>query len=362
MIVGVDGRSLVAPGPRGVAQYTAGMLAALAAAEPGTEWRVSLPGAGANLPPATTAVRHRVPSRVLHGAGALARRPRLDRLLDRPDVVWLPAPAPTALSRDARLMLTVHDLSFEERPGDYTRYERAWHAAGRLGALARRAARVAADTAATADAVHARWRVPHDRIAVVPAGAGDPGPPADAEQIEAIRARLQLPERWFLYVGALEPRKAVDVLAAAYGRARAQGLDAGLVLAGEGRLETTLNNPGVHLAGRVSPFEKAALYAGALAVVLPSWAEGYGYPLVEGFAHGVPAVASDLPALRETAGGGALHVPPGDEAALAAALLRLAHDGELRATLARAGAARAAGLTYANAAQALLTLLREAAA
>ena len=49
--------------------------------------------------------------------------------------------------------------------------------------------------------------------------------------------------------------------------------------------------------------------------MLPSWCEGYGYPPLEGFAHGTPAIVSDLPALRETAGAGALYVPPGDVSA-----------------------------------------------
>jgi glycosyltransferase involved in cell wall biosynthesis len=345
MIVGVDGRSLVAPGRRGVAQYTAGMLAALAA--DGThEWRVSLPRGGGEPPPGTRPVRHRAPSRVLHGAAALARRPRLDRLLGSPDVTWLPAPAPVALSRGARFVLTVHDLSFVERPGDYTAYERAWHAAARLKRLAQNAARIAAVSQATADAVQKHWNVP---ATVVPAGPGDPGPPAGPAEITAVRARFRLPERWFLFVGALEPRKAVDVLTTAYGRARAAGLDAGLVLAGEGRLAPT--GPGIHLAGRVSRADKAALYAGALAVVLPSHAEGYGYPLVEGFAHGTPAIASDIPALRETGGDGALYVPPGDPEALAAALLDPPR-----------GAPQRRVVSYPEAAAALLRLLQEAAA
>ena len=105
-------------------------------------------------------------------------------------------------------------------------------------------------------------------------------------------------------------------------------------MVGDGRLADRLRGPGVHLLGRVDRVEKAALYAGALAVVLPSWCEGYGYTPLEGFAHGTPAVVSDLPALRETAGAGALYVPPGDVEALRAAL------GGRRA---RRGAARPPG-------------------
>jgi glycosyltransferase involved in cell wall biosynthesis len=350
--VAVDGRSL-GGGARGVAQYLTGMLGALG---PELELRVVLPR-GARSPIARdgiVAVGHRAPSRVLYGAAAIAGRPRLDRLAGGADVVWLPAPAPVAVG-DVPFVLTVHDLSFLERPRQYTRYERLWHRLARPRALARSAARVVADTADTAAQVRGRLGV--DAL-VVPAGPGDPGPPADAAAVAAVRARHGLPDRYFLFVGALEPRKAVDLLVAAHGLA---GLPAALVLAGEGRLASELRGRDVHLLGSVSREEKAALYAGALAVVLPSWAEGYGYPPLEGYAHGTPAIVSDLPALRETAGDGALYVPPGSVASLAEALRELAGDDGLRARLAAGGRAALAKRSWAASARALEAALREAA-
>ncbi len=350
MRVGVDGRSLAGDG-RGVARYATGMLGALA----GMDLRVLLPR-GAVLPEGApaTGVRHPAPSRLLHGAGALAARPRLDRLIGGADVVRLPAPAPAAVGRRVPLVLSVHDLSFLERPRDYTAYERAWHRIARIDGLVRRATRVVADTEAGARQV--RERLGAARVDVVPAGPGDPGPAAGADEVAAVRGRHGLPERYFLYVGALEPRKAVDVLAAAHARAR---VDAGLVLAGAGRLAP--RGAGVHVLGRVSTADKAALYAGALAVVLPSWVEGYGYPPLEGYAHGTPAIVSDLAALRETAGGGARYFPPGDIDALAAALRDLAGDAGLRQQLAEAGAAGLEGRTWAASARALRAVLEEAA-
>jgi glycosyltransferase involved in cell wall biosynthesis len=326
--VGVDGRSL-AGGGRGVAQYLTGMLRALE----GVELRIALPP-GAALPDGIEAevVRLRAPSRVVHGAGALVGRPRLDRLLGGVDVVWLPAPAPVAVGR-APYALTLHDLSFLERPGDFTPYERAWHRLARVGRLARRAARVIAVSRATAAA--ARERLGVDSV-VVPAGPGDPGP-SDATPRTG---------RYFLYVGALEPRKAIAELVAAH-----EGLDEALVLAGEGRVRA--HGRGVEVVGRVSREEKAALYAGALAVVLPSWCEGYGYTPLEGYAHGTPAIVSDLPALRETAGGGARYVPPGDVGALSAAMRELAGDEALRQRLAAAGAAALRERTWEASAAAL---------
>lgn len=351
MRIGVDGRSLTGSG-RGVERYVAGMLGAL----DGMDVRVLLPR-GAALPEdvRADAVRHPAPSRLLHGAGAIAGRPRIDRLLGSVDVVWLPAPAPVAVGAGTPLVVTIHDLSFLERPRDYTAYERTWHRIARVDQMVRRAAHVVTDTEATARLVRERFGAP--RVDVVPAGPGDPGPPTGAAELTAVRARYALPRRYFLFVGALEPRKGIDVLVAAHARA---GVDAGLVLVGEGRLVP--RGADVRVLGRVSRADKAALYAGALAVVLPSWVEGYGYPPLEGYAHGTPAIVSDVPALRETAGDGARYVAPGDVDALAGALRELAGDDALRRRLAQRGGVELEGRTWAASARALRTVLEEAAA
>jgi glycosyltransferase involved in cell wall biosynthesis len=213
-------------------------------------------------------------------------------------VTWLPAPAPAAVG--GPYVLTVHDLSWEERPEDFTRYERLWHRIARPRAQARAAAAVICDAPATAATLAARWGV--DARVVEPGvdHGGDVAPH---------------PGRYVLYVGALEPRKGLDVLAAAWAQ-RPLGDGAELLVAGEGRVAV----PGARMLGHVSDAELQALYAGALAVVLPSRLEGYGLPPREAAVHGTPSIVSDLPTLRLP---GALRVPPGDAGALAAALRAL---------------------------------------
>jgi glycosyltransferase involved in cell wall biosynthesis len=321
------------------------MLEALAGVAPHDELVAFVPGraAVASVHPRVSIVRHRLPSRILFGTAALTGRPRLARLAGGADVVWLPAPAPVAPG--APYVLTVNDRSWEARPADFTAYERAWHRLARPRALARRAARVVAISGAVADELQAAWGVRSTVISpglgVAPAGA----PPA--------------PGRYLLFVGALEPRKGPDVLVRAFARARARGLDADLVIVGEGRLP--VGGPGVRRLGAVGDEELDGLYAGALALVAPSWLEGFGLPALEAAARGVPAVVSDLPVFAETLGAGALRVPVGDEAALADALLAVAGDPALRARLATAAAPAAARAQWPTAARALHALLLEAA-
>ena len=167
--------------------------------------------------------------------------------------------------------------------------------------------------------------------------------------------------RYFLFVGALEPRKGLDVLAEAFGIARARGLDADLVVAGEGRLAPALAEPHVRLLGRVPDAELDALDACALAVVLPSHLEGFGFTPLEGLVRGAPAIVSDLPALREILGDGAYYARPGDAGALADALLALATDERLRSGLAEAGAQHIAELSWERAARETRAALASAA-
>src|SRR5439155_17459950 len=108
---------------RGVARYTRGMLGALA---PLADVRALVPGRAPVEPvPGVRLTRTRLPGRALHGTAALTGRPRLDALLGAPDVTWLPALTPVAVG--GPFVLTVHDLSWEDRPADFTAYERLWH-------------------------------------------------------------------------------------------------------------------------------------------------------------------------------------------------------------------------------------------
>jgi glycosyltransferase involved in cell wall biosynthesis len=354
--VGVDGRSLVGGGARGVAHYTSALLGALAAGFPEDEWRVLLPrGPVGTLPAGLRPVRSALPGRVLFGAAALAGRPRLDELLGPElDVVWAPAPAPLAVGRGVPLALTVHDRSWEERPQDFTRYERAWHRLARPRALARRAARVICLTqVGRADLIGA-WGVDPARVRAIHSA------PAVAPTAPETRPRRGPP--YLLFAGALEPRKAPDVLVAAHALARAQGLAAELWLAGDGRLAPELARPGVRLLGHVGDRELARLYAGATALVLPSHLEGFGLPPAEALAAGTPAVLGDLPVFRELLGDdGALYVRPGDAPGLAAALLAVERDPALRDGLIRAGGAAVAGLSWTATARATRAVLAEAA-
>lgn len=280
---------------------------------------------------------------------------------DRPDVTFVPAhtlplrfPGPGAV--------TVHDLGYRRFPDAHPARQRAYldlttrHSA-------RRAAVVLADSAATAADLTHFYGTPPAKIRVVYPGVDAP-PVGD---VAAVRARYGLPERYFLFLGTLQPRKNIAVIVQSYQRWRsAHPADpAGLVLAGaKGWLYDdtwAAGLPGVTLTGYVDDADRGALYAGALALVFPSLYEGFGFPVIEAMHCGAPVIASNTSSLPELVGDAGLLVDPLDVNAIAAKLARLAASPELRADLAAKGRVRAAQFTWERAADRALRALEAAA-
>jgi glycosyltransferase involved in cell wall biosynthesis len=134
------------------------------------------------------------------------------------------------------------------------------------------------------------------------------------------------------------------------------------VFAGEGRMAHQLRADGITLLGHVDDDTLDGLYRGALALVMPSLLEGYGLPLREALARGTPAVVSDLAVFGPELDEAVLRVPPGDDAALASALVRLEREPGLRSALAAAAPGTVAGLSWVEAARRTRGILAEAAA
>jgi glycosyltransferase involved in cell wall biosynthesis len=365
--VAVDGRAL-RPGVahrRGVARYVRCMLEALGEAEPADDYLVVVAGAGDPEPfraPNVGLVRSRVPGRLLFGAASLAGRPRLDRLAGGCDVAWVPAPTPLALSRGVPLVLSLLDLSFEHRT-DFGYYERLWHRLARPERLTREATRVICLSGPVRDAAVARWGLSPERMRVVPPGAGKP--PVTPDELGGDGAAGELPagvnRPYLLAVGALEPRKLPGVLVEAHRIAGSRGLEAGLVIAGDGPLRSELERSQATVLGHVPDPVLEVLYAGALALACVSRDEGFGFTPVEALARGAPAVVADLPVFAETLGAAALRVPAGDAEALAEALLRLEREPGLRERLVAAGREVVARFSWERAARETRAVLAEAA-
>ena len=249
------------------------------------------------------------------------------------DVLHHPLPA-LALRAPCPQVVTLHDLAFERLPEHFAPAFQRWASRAHRRAARGAGAVVAVSQTTRRDAM-ARWGVDGARIVVAPHG------PGQALQVAAVRAEH------FLYVGDDEPRKNLALLLDAYARYRHEAgpLALPLVLAGSARA----GQDGV----RCEPEpDLAALLAGAAALVQPSLYEGFGLTALEAMHVGVPVIAARSPGLVETCAEAACYVDPGDGAALAVALERLATQPAARAGFARLGRERAAAFSWQASARA----------
>jgi glycosyltransferase involved in cell wall biosynthesis len=205
-----------------------------------------------------------------------------------------------------------------------------------------------------------------DRLRVVPNGVTRW--PVDADGGAARRERLALPARYVVCLATLEPRKGLDVALRALALPDADGVALAVIgPPGWGGVDVADEAARAGLAadrlfglGRLEDADVAAVVRGALALLQPSRAEGFGLPVVEAQALGVPVVITDVPALREVGGDAVLVVGVDDEAALGAAVGRLAGEPGLVADLARRGPDNAAKYTWEAAADAAWRAYEEA--
>lgn len=237
-------------------------------------------------------------------------------------------------------------------------YDPAWTTArtrrmlrAKLEDTARRCDVVFAISEHTAGEVVDRVRVPEERVRVAHPGV-DPRYRPDGE-------REERGGPYVLAVGTLEPRKNLGLTLEAFEFLRGDRPDVELVVAGPAGWgdQPDLRRTGVSAIGYAEPERLARLYRGAAALAFPSRFEGFGMPIVEAMASGLPVVASAHPSLDEAAGDAALRCDPDDAPGLAAALVAALEEPE---PLRRAGLEHAARFTWEACGHAVLEGYRSA--
>jgi glycosyltransferase involved in cell wall biosynthesis len=290
--------------------------------------------------------------RTLYPSWALAGRPALPGAIASSDVAHATnGVAIPPAGRGRRLVVTIHDLAFVRYPNAFPR---RWRFLYRLGlrAAARRADAILVPSKSTARDVLETTGVDEARVHVTPLATSPPREPA-ADAAETLR-RLDVPEPYVLYVGTIEPRKNLDTLLRAYRRAAGRGIPHALVLVGppgwrmaEFDREWDAGGPGrIEHTGVVTADDLEVLYRHASAFVYPSLYEGFGLPVLEAMARGVPTVTSNSSSLPEVAGDAAILVDPHSVDELADAITRIVTDTDLAARLSVEGTARAASFSW----------------
>jgi len=265
-------------------------------------------------------------------------------------------------------VLTVHDLIPLLFPRHSTWQARMLFRWTLMLAL-RASHRVIAISGSTARDLQQHFRTSAERVSVIPEAPDPAFYPRSPAEVEAVRRQYGLPESFVLYVGSNKPHKNLPRLIEAWSRLTFHVSRFTLIIAGvwdprypePHLLAERLGLRNVRWLGPVPEADLPALYSAAALFVFPSLYEGFGLPVLEAMACGVPVICSNTSSLPEVAGDAALLVDPTDAQSLAAAIAGLLEDEAQREEMRERGLQQAARFSWDRTAAMTLEMYREVA-
>lgn len=374
--IGIDVTAALTQGG-GIGRYTRELVHAVTAIDTDNSYHLFSARPPATLPipdplPSREGVWHHpapLPERWLYRLWYRLRLPlpvqwitgRLD-LFHSPDFVLPP------VSGHIPTLLTVHDLSFVHYPDTFPPV--LVHYLNRVVPWSiGRASHILADSQATKHDLMNTWQVPADRITVLYSGVNESFQPVTTPAaLTAVRTRYGLGDTpYILAVGTLQPRKNYQMLIRAFRPVAAEFPHVLAIAGGKGWLYDEMMaeiaqqglDGRVRFLGFVADADLPALYSDASLFVFPSLYEGFGLPLLEAMACGVPVLTSNASSLPEVVGEGGVQLSPHDESAWTATMLELLGDAAERTRLVATGFRQARHFTWQKAARQLLRIYQE---
>jgi len=257
-------------------------------------------------------------------------------------------------------VITVHDLTFLHYPQYLTADSRHYYN-DQIEAACHHADYILAVSEATRNDLIDMLNIPAEKISVQPHGVSDQYKLLSADETEPVRKKFNLPERYFLHVGTWEPRKNILGLLKGYKQLLENDPDAPpVVLVGRpgwlfesvrAEIDSLKINQHLHWLGNVSDVELPAIYNAAIALISPSFYEGFGMPALEAMACGTVPIVSNRSSLPEVVGDVGLLVDPDDPNSIAKALERALTDDGWRIAHQAAGIGRAQQFTWERSAK-----------
>ena len=275
------------------------------------------------------------------------------------------------ITTSTRSVAFIHDVLFRDFPDFFTWKEKLYFFP--ISFLTRRANRLIATTEFVAgDLVKYNYVSHRSMIDIVPLGVSDEFKPAekhDTAFLESVKKRLQLPNRYLLFVGRLNVRKNLENLVKAI--PLIQDKQVPLVVVGEPEwkaptLDDILSDQSIRqriiMIGSISDQDLLAVYALSAIFCFPSFAEGFGLPPLEAMASGVPIVVSNTTSLPEVCGNAGTYADPRQPSAIAEAIDSLLSNADLYDKKKNEGIRRAGQFTWKETAIAFMNCINKALA
>ena len=306
--------------------------------------------------------------------------PKIDKMAGGVDVVFMPNIIFGSVSRRAKLVLTVHDLSFESHSEYFSRKRRWWHIFINPKRICQRADKIIAVSNSTKNDIANLYKINLNKITAIYSAVSDKFRiiSRNDEKLVKIKEKYNLPYKFILSLGTIEPRKNIIGLVKAYNAlqkyAQRQALSARedilkykLVIAGESGwanekiFEEIKKSPyknNIQIINSVPDEDKEYFYNLASLFVYPSFFEGFGFPPLEALKCGVPVICSNNSSLPEIASDAAIMIDPDKPEEIFCAMKEILMDQNLRENLIQKGLEKSAKFSWKKTAEETLEILR----
>lgn len=373
MKIGIDIRCLMQPNYSGVAEYTYNLLTNLFKIDKDNQYLLfynSSQDVSGNLPNFSGAniktIGFNYSNKLLNLGLKFFKYPKIDQLLNQVDIFFMPNLNFIALTKQCKKVITVHDLSFKLFPAFLSKKRRLWHAFINPKKLIASSDKIIAVSANTKNDLINYYKIPEHKIKVIYSGLdhdlyrviakNDP-------QLAVIKKKYQLPDSFLLFLGTLEPRKNIIGLIEAFNLFKAQPSEFAnmhLVIAGE----RGWNYQQIFTLAENSPFTKQIFYLDyikrqdkpyiynlASLFLFPSFYEGFGFPVLEAQACGLPVIASTNSSFPEILNESACLIKPDHLEEISQTILQIESDPQLKQDLINKGLANVKRFSWPTCAQ-----------
>jgi glycosyltransferase involved in cell wall biosynthesis len=257
-------------------------------------------------------------------------------------------------------LTVIHGLEFEHVPQNYSLFA-FWHLVLSTWWAKKKSECIITPTEATRQDLISMYQVPENKVHTIHSGLPANIPGQKKNEISALVKDLTNTS-YILWIGRKEYRKNVDTLIYAFNELKKEHTFAPvqLIIAGQkghgysfvkDALKDIAHRETVHNLDYITEAEKKALFENAQMFVFPSLAEGFGFPVLEAQSYTVPVIASDIPSLKEVAGGGAVFVDPANVHQISQAMRELLTNQDMRQKFVQAGSSNLERFSFQHTAQ-----------
>lgn len=304
--------------------------------------------------------------------------PKMDKMIGGADLFFMPNIMFGSVSEKTKLLVTIHDLSFERYPESFSLKRRLWHIFINPKKICSRADRIIAVSESTKNDLVDLYKVNPKKIKVIYSGVSEKFRviSRNYENLIRVKEKYKLPYKFILYLGTIEPRKNIAGIIRSYNQLRRTGagneklkelIDYKFVIAGSkgwlsGKIFSEIKKSefrdNIKVINFVRDADKEFVYNLAALFVYPSFFEGFGFPVLEAMSCGVPVITSNVSSLPEIVGNGAIMIDPDKPDEITEAIREVLTNGELRSELIEKGLVRSKEFSWQKSAREFLKIIK----